>query len=227
MVALGLRAAFGLEGVQLTHSPEQPNDPSVNARVEVKTAGAAWRVVDAAQSRAYAIARRGSALAVFDELRDVTIDVRDAGKRWVLTDHESGQAYHLQTAANQPGQIRVVAYHSFMALYQPDGQVTYLDVAVESKGYIYVLSYLRGGTTPQDYLLDIYEPNGTFLSRTPDPRSASYRGEHICAARIVVDLWRNLYALNHEKSAGPGGRTEPAVSHWIPTTPGAATRMPR
>lgn len=222
-----LRAALGLEGVQLTHSPEQPSNPSVNARVEVKTAGAAWRIVDAAQSRAYAIAHRGSALAVFDELRDVTIDVRDAGKRWVLTDHASGRAYHLQAGANQADPIRVVAYQSFMALYQPDGSATYLDVAVESRGYIYVLSYLRGGTTPQDYLLDIYEPNGAFLSRTPDPKLASYRGEHICAARIVVDLWRNLYALNYEKSSGPGGRTEPTVSHWIPGAPSTTTRMPR
>ena len=38
-------------------------------------------------------------------------------------------------------------------------------------------------------------------------------------ARMVVDMWRNLYTLNFEHFEGPGGRTEPSVSTWLPTTP--------
>ena len=213
-----LREAFQAEGVLLTHSPERPNDPSVNARVEVKTAGASWRVIDAGQSRAYAITRGSNALAVFDELRDVTIDVREVGKRWIITDHTSSRAYHLQ-AINQT-QIRVLSYQPFMNL-QGSANTTYLDVAVESMGYIYVLSHVDKGHAPQDYMLDVYEPNGAHLTRV----APNGRGEPMCAARIVVDLWRNLYALNYETFAGPGGRTEPTVSHWTPTAPGGTTRM--
>jgi hypothetical protein len=37
------------------------------------------------------------------------------------------------------------------------------------------------------------------------------------AAKIVVDMWRNLYTLNYESFLGPGERTEPSVSAWIPS----------
>lgn len=219
-----LREALALEGVRLTHDPERPGDPTVNARVEVKQAGEAWRIVDPWQSRAYPVARRSHALAVFDELRDVTIDVRDAGKRWIVTDHESGRAYHLQRTADQPDAIAVVAYLPFMPLHDPGGagSITYLDVAVESKGYIYVLSHKNQGYQPEEFMLDLYEPNGAFLTRA----APNDGGQHLCAARIVVDLWRELFALSYEWFAGPGGRTEPTISHWIPTTPKGETRLP-
>jgi hypothetical protein len=148
----------------------------------------------------------------------VTIDVREVGKRWIITDHTSSRAYHLQ-AINQT-QIRVLSYQPFMNL-QGSANTTYLDVAVESMGYIYVLSHVDKGHAPQDYMLDVYEPNGAHLTRV----APNGRGEPMCAARIVVDLWRNLYALNYETFAGPGGRTEPTVSHWTPTAPGGTTRM--
>jgi hypothetical protein len=39
--------------------------------------------------------------------------------------------------------------------------LTYLDLAVESKGYIYVLSFEDNDkSNATNYLLDIYEPNG-------------------------------------------------------------------
>jgi hypothetical protein len=31
-------------------------------------------------------------------------------------------------------------------------------------------------------------------------------------------MWRNLYTLNYESFQGPGGRTEPSVSTWMPST---------
>jgi hypothetical protein len=95
-----------------------------------------------------------------------------------------------------------------MSLRRESGAVEYLDLAVESTGYLYVLSYANGGTRASDYRLDLYDPDGTFLSRTGG----------IAAARLAVDRWRNLFTLNYEPLRGPHG-LEPSVSEWIPNTP--------
>jgi len=87
--------------------------------------------------------------------------------------------------------------------------VEYLDMGVEYMGYIYVLSYINDGRNVGDYRLDIYEPGGAFLTRTTG----------FAAHKMTVDLWRNVFSLNYEAIVGPGGRTEPSVSEWIPSTP--------
>jgi hypothetical protein len=90
-------------------------------------------------------------------------------------------------------------------------RVTVLDVSVEAKGYVYVLKYLdvpSGPVPAENYRLDVYDPNGTFLAQTAG----------LAAARLVVDLWRNVFTLNYEIVTG-SGRTEPSVSQWIPSTP--------
>lgn len=99
----------------------------------------------------------------------------------------------------------------FASLHAETEQVTYLDMGVEYLGYIYVLSYIGDGSVVDNYRLDIYSPAGLFLSRTTG----------FAAAKMTVDLWRNVYSLNYEKIVGPGGRTEPSVSEWIPSTPPA------
>jgi hypothetical protein len=71
-----------------------------------------------------------------------------------------------------------------------------------------VLSRTGDGSSVTDYRLDIYQPNGPWLARTVG----------VNAARIVLDMWRNLYTLNYEAFLGPGGRTEPSVSTWIPSS---------
>ena len=89
--------------------------------------------------------------------------------------------------------------------------VQLLDLSVESKGYIYVLKYLQppsGNVLASDYRLDIYNPDGSFLTQTAG----------IAAARMQVDLWRSLYALNYEILQGTG-RTEPTVALWLPPAP--------
>ncbi len=87
--------------------------------------------------------------------------------------------------------------------------VTYLDMGIENRGYIYVLSYANDGHAATDYRMDIYNPDGTFLVRTTD----------VAAARLAVDLWRNVNTLNFETLTGPEGRLEPSISEWIPPTP--------
>jgi len=99
---------------------------------------------------------------------------------------------------------------SFKELREEERPVTYLDIDVESKGFIYVLKYLGNGGEVSDYLLDIYYPDGSFLTQT----------KGISASKIAVDIWRALFTLNFEVIEKPDdGRTEPSVSIWLPSTP--------
>jgi hypothetical protein len=94
-----------------------------------------------------------------------------------------------------------------------------LDLGVESKGYVYVLKYLApetGLVLPGDYRLDIYAPDGGFLTQVAG----------LAAARLQVDLWRNLFTLDYEIVQGTG-RTEPSVAQWIPSTPASRAGQPR
>jgi hypothetical protein len=86
---------------------------------------------------------------------------------------------------------------------------TYLDIAVEAKGYIYVLSYTSDGSQPSAYQVDLYEPNGAFLVTTPN----------VAAARMVVNTLRDLYTLNYELFLDANGRVQPSISMWLPPAP--------
>lgn len=88
--------------------------------------------------------------------------------------------------------------------------IVYLDLGVEGLGYMYVLSFVNDGAAVADYRLDVYDPQGTFLTRTTG----------VAAARLAVDTFRNVYALNYETIAG-APRVEPSLSQWNPCAPGA------
>ena len=96
-----------------------------------------------------------------------------------------------------------------MPLKAETSPVTYLDMGVESKGYIYVLKVMGDPSVQANYKLDIYQPDGTFLTQTAN----------VVAGKMVVSLWRDVYTLNYEVIMGPNG-TEPSVSWW---SPGAAS----
>ncbi len=97
----------------------------------------------------------------------------------------------------------------YVPLKEETDAVSYLSMSVEFTGYIYVLSCTENDV----YRLDIYSPEGEFLSRTIG----------VNTARLTVDFWRNVYGLNYEYLTLPGGDlpgfTEPSVSLWIPSTP--------
>lgn len=95
-----------------------------------------------------------------------------------------------------------------MPLRGEEAAVTYLDVAAESTGYIYILKYLGKGDKVEDYRLDIHSPDGEFVSQSVG----------VNAARLAVTLWRDMYTLNFNILKG-SGRTEPTVGLWIPSTP--------
>ena len=86
---------------------------------------------------------------------------------------------------------------------------TYLDMAVEASGFIYVLSY-EGSGAGAVYWLDIYraDQSGTApVCSTPN----------VNAGALCVDFWRNVYTLNYEVLASASGQAEPSVSLWEPS----------
>jgi len=94
-------------------------------------------------------------------------------------------------------------------LDEPAGQ-TLLDLAIETKGFMYVLKYVGDGSSVDDYRLDLYSPDGSWLSQSAG----------IAAGRLCVDVWRTAYTLDFGVLVKPdGGRTEPSVSIWLPSTP--------
>jgi hypothetical protein len=99
----------------------------------------------------------------------------------------------------------------FVPLIDPPGTAVYLDLGVEYSGYLYVLSYTGSG--PFTYHLDLYSPDGAWLGRTTG----------VNADKLAVNYWRDVFTLNYEVLKLPNGtipnKTEPSVSHWIPSTP--------
>jgi hypothetical protein len=101
-------------------------------------------------------------------------------------------------------------YHLTLGGTDPSQGWTYLDLAVEYTGYLYVLSYNQNTF---EYRLDLYHPDQTGGNPIATTRN-------IYAAKLAVDLWRNLYTLNYEllqmPSGSPAPLTEPSVSLWTP-----------
>lgn len=87
-------------------------------------------------------------------------------------------------------------------------RITYLDMGIDTKGYFYLLNYKNNGASANDFRLDIYDPNGNYLSRT----------HGFTAGKFAVDNFRTLYTLNYKKLRA-GNKTEPTVSIWIPSLP--------
>jgi hypothetical protein len=138
---------------------------------------------------------------------NVSVTVHEPGSSWTLQDQQTSSAYKI-TLDSGRNALAVVHLLATTPLHDQQPGVTYISMSTERKGYIYVLSYTGDGSSVADYRLDIYQPSGAWLARTTG----------VNAARIVVDMWRNLYTLNYESFLGPGGRTEPSVSTWIPSS---------
>jgi hypothetical protein len=147
----------------------------------------------------------------------ITVRVIEAGAEWTFLDTVDARSYTVRADKEREGRLDAHHLDATMKL-AGDPSTTYLDIAVEALGFIYVLSYTGEGKNVEDYALDLYDPNGRFLSRTPDheidPRSTGVNG-----AKLVVDQWRTMYTLNYEHFLGPDDRTEPSLSLWTPTTP--------
>ena len=129
---------------------------------------------------------------------------------------EAGDATAIQPlqAFNLGGQpLRYFAKQPEPLLPDADGDArhdqgwTYLDMAVEFTGFIYVLSYNR---TRFVYRLDIYHPSSR--------HRADRDHDRLNAAKLTVDFWRNVYTLNYEVLTLPeAGADRAVVSLWVPS----------
>jgi hypothetical protein len=103
---------------------------------------------------------------------------------------------------------------------------TYLDLAVDGAGQMYVLYYTGDGVAPSDYRVDVYTPAGAAL----DTNSPGVNVPH-----LAVDYFRNLYAGNFSPLADIAtGQAyidpaltvaEPSISVFIPTSATATLRQ--
>lgn len=146
----------------------------------------------------------------------VTVTVEAVGGLWIVQDADSASSYRITGQAAAP-RLLASNYSPFTPLTAVDN-VSYLDMATEAKGYIYVLGYFGNGNELADYFVDIYEPTGAWMVRTPDP-SKGLGATGVNGGRLAVDLWRNMYTLNFEYFLGPHERTEPSISLWEPSSP--------
>ena len=101
----------------------------------------------------------------------------------------------------------------FLQLDATEG-ATYLDLAVEFSGFLYVLARDASGV----FRLDIYHPGQSDTQPISTTRN-------INGAKLCVDFWRSVYTLNYQVLQLPNGQdpglTEPSVSLWMPTYPTA------
>lgn len=93
-------------------------------------------------------------------------------------------------------------------------QATYLDLAVEFSGFIYVLAQGADGV----FRLDLYHPGQSDTQPISTTRNVN-------GAKLCVDFWRTVYTLNYQVLQLPNGQypglTEPSVSSWLPSLPSA------
>lgn len=133
---------------------------------------------------------------------DQTILVLEAGNQRIQAFSRGGHPVAAFPTTDTPFWIPLVSHGVA-------GRVVYLSLSVDVAGYAYVLSQNGNGYDPADFNLDIYTPTGAHLA---------YQ-QGLVAAGLAVDLWRNVYTLNFQQIRGPGGRTEPSISEYIPSTP--------
>ena len=94
---------------------------------------------------------------------------------------------------------------------------TYLDIAVDGAGQIYLLYFTGDGGDPEDYRVDVYNQDGT-------PLNTNSPGVNV--AQLAVDYWRSIYGANYSALDDVGTDTphissdlkvlEPSLSRFDP-----------
>lgn len=213
-----LLTVLSAEGVDLAYDPEAMSDPTLSAQITVLSAGHAWSIGDPRGHR-WHLELSDDGVDVYADISSAQIHVEQAGQRWLVVDTFFGDSWRLSPSTGSAGATELRRALSFFPLHGLRvGTVTYLDMAVEAQGNVYVLGYQNDGSAATDYLLDIYGPDGRFVSRTPDPSVTAHPG-NVVAGKITVDLFRNLYGLTYETLTAPSGAPQPGVAHWMPTPP--------
>jgi len=90
-------------------------------------------------------------------------------------------------------------------LKSESGDIEYLDLSVDSEGYFFILKTVGSTDEIENYKLDLYAKDGTFLAQTSG----------MAAHKMHADYWRNVYTLNYEQTTNDG-HSEPTISIWVP-----------
>ncbi|MDQ3933401.1 MAG: hypothetical protein M3340_02080 [Actinomycetota bacterium] len=208
--------ALAQHQVVLSFDPAAIDDPKLSARIEVVKQGSSWTITDP-RGMSWQVLADEDGLSVYTRLSRPTVRVERAGQQWLVIDGVHGLALKLTPATGAKTGVRL-CQSWFPLRGLGNRQLTYLDLAVEAQGYVYVLSHQADGAEPSDYLLDVYAPDGSWLFRTPDP-SLSKTPQNVVAGKLAVDIWRNMYAVTYETLHGPNGDPQPGIAHWTPTPP--------
>ncbi|MBO0902174.1 hypothetical protein [Jiella sonneratiae] len=205
-------------GVDLAYDPENLTDPKASAQIAVIEAGQSWSITDPRGFEWRLSRADDEEISIFAVPHAPQVQTIEQGTTWLVTDQKLGQSWRIEPSSADESLSLVKVALSYFPLKGRRAGSTYLDMGVEAQGHVYVLSYLSDGTKATDYYLDIYTPQGVFLSQTPDP-SVSSQSINPVLAKLCVSVFRDVYALGFGKTAGIGGRPEPTISHWVPTPP--------
>ncbi|CCD94895.1 conserved membrane hypothetical protein [Bradyrhizobium sp. ORS 375] len=183
--------------------------------VAVTQPGALWFITDTSHNATYDVRlttdHQGARHLFVYRSASLIITVKAPGSEWMVADAVNAMTFDVKQAASSATTLHVQQLVATMSLRKQTGNVTYQDVATETKGYIYVLASVAPASGSTVYQLDIYNPDGTALLATPQTG--------MNAAKLAVDQWRSLFTLDYDTVLGPGARTEPGVTVWIPSTP--------
>jgi hypothetical protein len=189
----------GLSGIAIHPAGYAAAVNRENSRLEILKLSDA-PVDDAAAPESLLLSGMGSRQGLLDT--PVGVDITPAGLILVL---ENGNA-RCQAFDGYGNPVSCFNGSPFLILKE-EKDVDYQDIAISPEGLIFILSNINGGKQPGDYRLDIYNPDGSFLSRTGG----------VNAARIEVDSRGRVYTLNYESITGHSGAIEPSISEWIPS----------
>lgn len=205
-------------GVDLAYDPDNLTDPKASAQITVLTQGSAWEITDPRGFLYRLVKPVDQDIAIYAVPLTPTIQTVEEGTTWLITDQKLGQSWRVEPSTADPSKSLIKIALSYFPLKPRQPGSTYLDMGVEAQGHIYILSYTGDGTQAQDYYLDIYTPEGVFLSQTPDA-SVSTSAINPILSKLSVSVFRDVYGLGYGTTAGIDGRPEPQLSHWVPTPP--------
>jgi hypothetical protein len=211
-----LRSEFKQSGLAL---PMRQLTPPADVTIETTEKGGLWIISDHSVGLTYDVRLNGNEIEIFRGMTPI-ISVKAPSAEWIIRDKTNTLTFDVKQQKTTSGDsvLHFVRLQAFMRLKTGTSpSIVYRDVAVESKGFIYVLLHeipADRALSPGDYRLDIYNPDGTPLSQDPHAHNGNVNAE-----RMMVDQWRTLFTLNYEQMLGRAGRPEPTVSQWIPSTP--------